>query len=339
MRPTALVLAAIVAASATAPAAAVEPRQATEIRQLDSLERSWIGESHDDEECSDGVRRDDGSFENGYRIALASDVRYVQRLTPPSYPSRLDRICVAFAATEAPESMPVNLIVYDDNGAGGSPGSFLGFKPATVVAGTPFVHEWTNAACSDLDIEVESGGIYVGAQWNAEAEIRFFLSADESFATPVASMYQSSSSGSTWGPVTSHSSDARALGIRAQFSESGGAPPPPATGAISSPEFPGYRFWVRINDVRTGTPLGDCIPDTVCVAGAIPTRAEVFLRVAGPKPNGYLWTYVVKFNTTKVEVWVRQLGTGETNYYSFPALGENTDVLPGLVDRTSFLPD
>jgi type 1 glutamine amidotransferase len=115
-------------------------------------------------------------------------------------------------------------------------------------------------------------------------------------------------------------------------------PLPPAVDPITTSEFPNFRFWVRISDTRIGTKVADCLPETVCVAGAIPTRAEVLLRIVGPKPNGYLWPNIVKFNTTKTEVWIQQITTGVTKYYMLPALAQGSETLPGLVDRTGFRP-
>lgn len=113
---------------------------------------------------------------------------------------------------------------------------------------------------------------------------------------------------------------------------------PPSTGMITSSEFPNFRFWIRISGSRMGTSVADCLADTVCVAGSIPTRAEVFIRIVGPKPNGYLWPTIVKFNTTKTEVWIKQVTTRVTKYYSFPALALNASELPGYVDKTGFIP-
>ena len=116
------------------------------------------------------------------------------------------------------------------------------------------------------------------------------------------------------------------------------APPPPSVVPIISPELPDFRFWVRIGEARIGTEVADCPRETVCVAGAIPTRAEIFVRIVGPKPNGYLWPTIVKLNTSKTEVWIEQISTGETKYYLLPALAPDSETLPGLVDRTGFRP-
>lgn len=113
--------------------------------------------------------------------------------------------------------------------------------------------------------------------------------------------------------------------------------PPPVPGVTSS-QYPDFRFWVEISDTRIGTAVADCLPETVCIAGAIPTRAEVFVRIVGPKPNGRLWPNIVKFNTTKTEVWIEQISTGVTKYYLLPQLPTDSGELPGVVDKDGFVP-
>lgn len=307
---------------------------------LGSLDLRRITASDVALECTGGSQRDDGTLEDGYRIPFAGDARFVQHLRPESYPAILEQVCICWKTSQGLQSMSYNVIVYDDDGAAGRPGTLLGGKPVAAVNIDPFVSEWQGYDCADLSVTVESGGVYVGAQWNAAAEVPYFICSDTSPSTPPAQMFQSSSGGQLWTPVTSTDPEARALGIRARFAEAPEVPvpPPPPTGPITSPELEDFRFWVRISDSRIGTPVADCLPETVCVAGAIPTRAEVFVRIVGPKPNGYLWPNIVKFNTTKTEVWIEQISTGSVRYYLLPALQPDSDTLPGIVDKKGFLP-
>ncbi len=291
-------------------------------------------------QCSGGAAVDDGSMENGYRIPFASDARFVQRLTPTTYPSLVSRLCVCWENSD-PASMGFNFLVYADDGPSGQPGTLLGTKVGAVSSSLSFKTQWIGVACTDLDAEVESGGVLVGVSWNAAANFHFFVCADESHGTPQATMFESANAGGTWTPVVFDQSGARALGLRAEFTPI--APPqnpdPPNVPGLTSPSLPGFLFWVRISNTRIGTAADTPCPDeTVCVAGAIPTRAEILVRIVGPKPNGYLWPNIVKFNTTKTEVWIRQVSTGATKYYSLPALAPDSDTLPGLVDKTGFLP-
>jgi hypothetical protein len=298
----------------------------------------WKADKDTASECSvGGVIRDDGSFENGVRVPFVSDARFVQFLQPLTLPALLDRVCVCWSTGEGFQSMSYNLLVYDDNGTAGQPGSYLGGKQVSAVNIDAFVSEFFGYECSDLNLKVASGGVYIGVQWNPVAEVDYFLCTDESPATALAAMYTSSSGGTIWTPVTNNYEDTRALGVRAHFTQLQD-PPPPASPALTSTQYPNFRFWVRISDSRLGTLTSGCLPETVCVAGAIPTRAEVFVRIVGPKPNGYLWPNIVKFNTTKTEVWIQQISTGTIQYYLLPALPTDSDTLPGVVDKTGFLP-
>lgn len=125
--------------------------------------------------------------------------------------------------------------------------------------------------------------------------------------------------------------------------DGGGGNVPPVPGSpIFDSQYPDFRFWVRIGggtpQQRLGTWEPLCIPETVCVSGALPGRSEVFVRIVGPRPNGYLWPTIVKFTTSRIEVWIDQLSTGEIRYYDLAGAAPGVDELPGLFDRLGFLP-
>jgi len=122
----------------------------------------------------------------------------------------------------------------------------------------------------------------------------------------------------------------------------GEGPPPPPGPWLTSPDLPGFRVKVRITPQGGAPLLGSaesvCIPETLCVSGALAGRSEVFVRVVGPKPNGRLWPTLVKFSTSEVEVWIEQLSTGEVEYYLLEGARPGFDELPGLFDREGFEP-
>jgi hypothetical protein len=178
---------------------------------------AWLPEKDGASECTGGAIRDDGSFENAIRIPFVSDARFVQLLQPTSYPSILNRVCVCWSSSQSLESMSYSLLVYDDNGASGQPGSLLGGKVVSAVNLNAFTRDFFGYECSDLNVNLTSGGAYVGVSWNSASEFRYFLCTDESTSTPAATMFTSSNAGTTWTPVSSGSPGTRALGIRAQF--------------------------------------------------------------------------------------------------------------------------
>lgn len=119
-------------------------------------------------------------------------------------------------------------------------------------------------------------------------------------------------------------------------------PPPPSDDWLESPELPGFRVQVRISaggDSIPGRREAACIPETLCVSGALAGRSEVFVRVVGPKPNGFLWPTLVKFTTSTAEVWIERPATGELRYYRLEGASPGSSDLPGLFDRTGFSGD
>ncbi|HEX6199307.1 MAG TPA: hypothetical protein VF150_03505, partial [Thermoanaerobaculia bacterium] len=117
---------------------------------------------------------------------------------------------------------------------------------------------------------------------------------------------------------------------------------PPPVEPIASPEYPDFRFRVRIGgdepQPRIGSPVLPCLPETVCVSGALPGRTEVLLRVVGPKPNGFLWPTIVRFTTSQVEVWIDQLSSGVGRYYRLAGSSPGSESLDGEFDRGGFPP-
>ena len=130
---------------------------------------------------------------------------------------------------------------------------------------------------------------------------------------------------------------------------SGSPPPPPPpppppncpSGFFSDPGYPDFCFRVNIHNnagVVPGVREPDCIDETVCVSGALPGRSEVFVRIIGPRPNGFLWPTIVRFTPSRVVTEIRQRSTGEMQTYDLPAVPPGVDDLSGLQDRTGFLP-
>jgi hypothetical protein len=121
----------------------------------------------------------------------------------------------------------------------------------------------------------------------------------------------------------------------------GGDPSPPSGPWLTTPELPGFRVKARFTSsggAIAGQSVTPCIGETLCVAGALPDRAELFVRVVGPKPNGKLWPTLVKFSTTRIEVWIEQTGKGVVRYYELPEVtpGEQLLSLDGLADKLGF---
>ncbi len=143
-----------------------------------------------------------------------------------------------------------------------------------------------------------------------------------------------------FGPGGLYAATDRGL-FRLDDSPGAGEPPPPdGLPWIADATYPGFRFKVRIAQGSappiSGTREAACLPETVCLSGAVPGRSELFLRIVGPKPNGWLWPTLVKFSTSEIEVWIEQLETGRLRYYDLAGASPGVDALPGLFDRFGF---
>lgn len=126
--------------------------------------------------------------------------------------------------------------------------------------------------------------------------------------------------------------------FRADATGGPGEPAPPPGPWLAAPGLPGFEVKVRINGTTLGALEAACIAETLCASGALPGRPEVFVKVIGPRPNGYLWTQISRFTPSRVEVWVRELSAGQVNYYELPAVGAADDDVSGLQDREAFAP-
>jgi hypothetical protein len=115
---------------------------------------------------------------------------------------------------------------------------------------------------------------------------------------------------------------------------------PAEDGFLTASELPDFRIKVQIFPVGGNPILGKkespCQSETLCVSGAVAGRPEVFVRVIGPRPNGYLWPTIIRFTPSRVEVEIERISTGEVKRYTLEAVSPNSDALPGLQDRTGF---
>ncbi len=178
------------------------------------------------------IIHDDGVAENGTGWnASAGYASLADRFTPATYPATIGTVCVSLIAITAPPSVNIKIAVYNDSGAGGSPGTLLGSKsfaahPAT-ISGVPATVPFEAFDISDLNLTIASGNVYVAVEWDAAAEPSgFYLATDESASTPYANGYYKTT-GSPWTAFAGDSNfgDIQALFIRAAMPAAGpGAP-------------------------------------------------------------------------------------------------------------------
>ena len=130
------------------------------------------------------VIHDDGTVETGYQSGPGILGIFADKFTPTSYPSTYTSVCLAFnRLCGGNTSEHVEVVVFDDDGPGGSPGAELGAMPVTVTDIPIFPDPtpvWNSFDISSLNIVVNDGSVYIGARWTPPNLFdRAFLSSDE----------------------------------------------------------------------------------------------------------------------------------------------------------------
>jgi uncharacterized repeat protein (TIGR01451 family) len=138
-------------------------------------------------DCAGGEIYDDGGAENGYsgNPSLISNFQGVQQFTPASYPSGYNTVCLGLVSLGGP-ALDFNIQVHDDDGPAGAPGTLLGTVAAS-AAGIPggLPCAWYSFDISSMNLNIASGNVWIGVQWNPMSFPSRFICADESAATPL----------------------------------------------------------------------------------------------------------------------------------------------------------
>jgi hypothetical protein len=137
--------------------------------------------------CAGGDIHDDGVAENGYgwNPATVDDGRFVDPFDPTSYPFRYTSVCVCWTRLGEDADLAYEVVAYDDDGPGGGPGTLLGSVAAIATAlpvGLPGRFETVDI--QSMNLEIESGRVFLGVRWNPDTEREFYVCADESLGTP-----------------------------------------------------------------------------------------------------------------------------------------------------------
>jgi len=243
------------------------------------------------------VIQDDGTLENGYSgnpAAGVTEVRVVDKFTPTSYPASYSSVCLDFVTVSGgPPTYNIDVVVYDDDGAGGSPGTLLGSLNAQSATTHLYVNGeapiWNSYDISSLGLNITSGSVYIGARWMPPA-INVYMSADESTAHPIgfAGGYFWDNIDNAWFTTQTFFPNYRACMIRpVQTGGGGGTPTPTATATptcppgfsenfdgVTPPSLPpdwmatqgvnqgGFPFW-ETSASGTPTPVADSPPNSV----------------------------------------------------------------------------
>jgi hypothetical protein len=162
---------------------------------------------------------DDGTVETGYQSGPGILGIFADKFTPASYPSTYTSVCLAFnRLCGGPTSERVEVVVFDDDGPGGSPGTELGAMQVT-VDNIPIFPDltpvWNSFDISSLNIVVNDGSVYIGARWTPPSFFdRVFLSSDEN-GPGDGDGYYFDNFDNFWTPIRNFFPQYRAMFVRA----------------------------------------------------------------------------------------------------------------------------
>jgi len=269
--------------------------------------------------CPGGVAVDDGTFEDGYKVALTTNARMVQLLQPPAAGALLTKACVCWKSLELP-TLNYNLVVYNNDGPDGLPGTLLASKPVTVTdvtvgagqGGTFGGHD-----CADLGVLADADGLYVGAHWNPSGN-DFFLCSDETPGTPMATSYRSGDGGSTWENLSFAFGEYRALGIRATFA--GGEEscvPSPTSLCLRNGRFRVQANWRDFEENSGTANVVRLTDETGYLWFFAETNVEVVVKILDACSfTNTFWVFAGGLTSVDVDLTITDMQTGFTKVYS-----------------------
>ncbi len=187
-----------------------------------------------DQECTGTgeLIYDDGTFENGYgwNAAVVTQGIITMLFTPDEYPWQFTTMCVALTQNQT-NNLTFDIVMYDDDGAGGAPGTVLGEVTGLSATGIP---GWPALGWYEFDMSstaaLVDGSCYIGIRWNSVATYPgTYIGADESTTTTMQPGYNWNDNAGTWSTNVSLWAGYRAMGIRTLGEPAIPCPVDPAT--------------------------------------------------------------------------------------------------------------
>ena len=336
MRKAALACAALVLFARVA--TAEEPSLKSQLERALSLTGEYaITSAEAGPGCDGGIQYDDGSFENAVATTTSSH-NFVMEFDLPGAKNTLKAACVCFSRGGTDTTLAFRLNVYAADGPSGGPGTLLGFVTPTFTSPPLLGRQFARVEFPGEGLAIPSNRVFLGPAWSELLDPDHFICLDETGPGQQLLYFGSDLVSAPTIPI--NDPDYHSLGIRIE-AENAADPEPPAGPWLTTSAIPAFQFKALITagaNQITPSLESDCLAETLCLSGALPGRSELFARIIGPRPNGFLWVNLVRFTISQVEVWVQRRTGGDIRYYKLPAIPSGSDELTGLVDKQAFTP-
>ena len=267
-------------------------------------------------DCGSATKYDDGVFENGYTFN-AADARFVQRFDVTG-PANLTSVCVCLQRASSDATLNFNIHVYDDNGAGGTPGTLITSVPATAT-GIPFGIGGAFYGY-DLGSIATDGSVYVGIQYNGLTDDDIYLCADEGpgVARPA---YGSINGGAFWASLPAvFGASFEALGVRAGFETNTSACTPGAsTLCLNKGRFEVEASYRTSGGQQGAAQVVKLTDETGYLWFFNAVNVEAVVKVLDACGlNGKFWVFAGGLTNVEVQVTVTDTETGNQKTYTNP---------------------
>lgn len=177
------------------------------------------------------ITSDDGTAENGYsgNPATVTEVRLVDQFDVADFPAgTIDTICIGWISLAGGATQNFDIVIYDDDGAAGAPGTELASIASTasgIPAGLPGQMYSYDVSGAGITLPA-ADSFYIGARWMPDGDI--FVASDETGATSAGAGQVWFDTDMIWNPINTVFPNYSALMVRA-LPGTGGEPPPEST--------------------------------------------------------------------------------------------------------------
>jgi hypothetical protein len=191
-----------------------------------SLPAALSGTAGDCAALPGAIVHDDGTYEGGFGgdFISVTSTAFVDKFMPRVYPATFSTACISLSQDgPALQNFNFNVVVYADDGESGAPGTLLGSVPVTAAtlpaSGFAVPGEFIPVDLSSLNLNIPSGSVYIGVQWDATQYPGHyvFVDSDGTSGGPFAGGYSRNNFSAGWQSLYDqfHQTEYRSLLVRA----------------------------------------------------------------------------------------------------------------------------
>lgn len=295
------------------------------LAQEDAHHLNWSGvvPSAATPQCGGGIVYDDGGFSDAYSYGDGDpgDATMVMRFDLPAGTTALDQVCVAFTRlAAAPSSMSFEIVVYDNNGSGGQPGTLLGVVPASAPSLPTFPSiQFFSVSLAGAGIVLPDNSVYIGVRWPGGS---LLLAGDRSASTTQRTIYGSGNQGISWNSSATAFPTAppRAMAIRADVASATPTCVPTATAlCLNNNRFRVEATWETTAGLTGVGQVVKLTDETGYFWFFSSTNVEVVLKVLnGCGLNSKYWIFAGGLTDVRTVITVTDTKNGTIRQYVNP---------------------